>query len=293
MIGLIGHNSSLGFPSLFNMAGSLFAQRSMRMNALAFNQSMNKLATGLRINRGADDPAGLIASENLRATLAALDAETNANVRASNIATTADGALSQVSGLLTEAKTLVTANANSAGITAEEKAANQLQIDSIMSTVNRLANTTSFGGQKLLTGEATISASGKSLAISSSSTGNLGKTIDGATTYTLADLKTGGNLTASTANGSLASKVIDQAINDVSTQRAKIGAFDKNTLQTRIATIETSREQMLNAVSMIRDTDYAMEVSRKARFDLLKQSSIMMLNKANRKSLISTFSVLA
>jgi len=284
VIGKIGFGSS----SSFNI-GSLHAQRAMRMNALAFDQSLNKLATGLRINRGVDDPAGLIASENLRATLAALDAETNANVRASNIASTADGALSQVSGLLTEAKTLVNANANEAGISAEEKAANQLQIDSILSTVDRLSNGTSFGGQKLLTGNATIAASGKSLAISSSSTGSIGKTVDGSTTYTLADLKTGGDV----STAALASKVIEQAITDVSTQRAKIGAFDKNTLQTRLATIETSREQMLSAVSMIRDTDYAMEVSRAARYDLLKQSSILMLNKSNRKTLISTFSVLA
>lgn len=285
MIGNTGITSSS-----FNSIASLQAQRALRMNALAFNQSMNRLGTGLRINSGKDDPAGLIASESLRATLAALDAETNANVRASNIASTADGALGEVSGLLTEAKRLVTANANEAGLSPEEKSANQLQIDSILSTVDRLANTTSFGGQKLLTGEATIAASGKSLPIASSSTGNIGKTVEGTSTYTLADLKTGGAVVNTAA---LASAVISQAISDVSTQRAKIGAFDKNTLQTRIATIETSREHMLNAVSMIRDTDYAMEVSRNARFELLKTSSMLMLSKANKKTAISTFSVLA
>ncbi|CAN5516827.1 N/A [soil metagenome] len=286
MIGNIGLNSS------FN-SGSLSAQRSLRTNALAFNQSLNKLASGFKINRGAANPAGLIASENLRSTLAALDAETNANVRASNVARTADGALSQVSGLLTEAKTLVNANANSAGISAEEKAANQLQIDSILSTVDRLSNTTSFGGQKLLTGNASIAASGKSLAINSASTGSIGKTVDGATTYTLADLKSGASLNAATGSAALANQLIDRAISDISTQRAKIGSFDKHTLQTRIATIETSREQMLSAISTIRDTDYAAEVSRNARFDLLKQSSILALNKSNRKTLISTFSVTA
>jgi len=279
--------------SSFNTAGSLLAQRSLRMNALAFNQSLNRLGTGLRINSGADDPAGLLASESLRATLAALDAETNANVRASNIASTADGALGEVSGLLTEAKKLVNANANQAGITAEEKSANQFQIDSILSTVDRLANTTSFSGQKLLTGNATITASGKSLPIDSATSSSLGKTVDNSTHYTLADLKAGGALSGSSANLAIASKVITQAINDVSTQRAKIGAFDKHTLQTRIATIETSREHMLSAVSMIRDTNYAMEVSRNARYDLLKTSSMLMLGKANKRTAISTFSILA
>ena len=250
---------------------------------------MTQLATGLRINRGSDDPAGLIASERLGQTLAVLDAETSANERASDQAGAADGALGQVSDLLGQAKALVSANANSAGLSADEKSANQVEIDSILSTVDRLSNTTSFGGQKLLDGNATITASGKSLPIATASTASIGKTVDGSTTYTLADLKSGGTV----STGSLASKVIEQAIGDVSTQRAKIGAFDKNTLQTRIATIETSREQMLSAVSMIRDTDYAMEVSRAARFDLLKQSSMLMLTKSNRKTLISTFSVLA
>src|SRR5688572_21110654 len=190
----------IGISSFNNIGSSLLAQRALRMNVLAFNQSMNRLGSGLRINSAVDNPAGLIAAENLRATLSALDAETNANVRASNIAATADGALGEISGLLGEAKRLVHANANEAGLSAEEKAGNQLQIDSIMGTVDRLANTTSFGGQKLLTGSTTISASGKSLAISASTTVHLGKTIDTSTTYTLADLKSGGALTGSASN---------------------------------------------------------------------------------------------
>jgi flagellin-like hook-associated protein FlgL len=277
--------------SSFNVGSSLLAQRALRTNTLAFNQSMNRLGSGLRINSGKDDPAGLIAGESLRATLAALDAETNANVRASNIATTADGALGEISGLLGEAKRLVHANANEAGLSAEEKAANQMQIDSIVSTVDRLANTTSFGGQKLLNGSATIAASGKSLAINSVTSTSIGKTTESSVDYSLGDKKSGGALAG--AGGSLAGKVIDQAINDISTQRATIGSFDKHTLQTRIATIETSREQMLSAISTIRDADYAMEVSRRARFDLLKSSSMLMLGKANRNTPISTFSILA
>jgi flagellin len=257
------------------------------MNALKLSQSMHRLASGSRINRGADDPAGLIASQSLYATLAALDAETTANERASQRATTADAALGEVSGLLTEAKTLVAANANEAGLTPEEKAANQLQIDSILSSVDRLAGTTSFASQKLLDGSATISASGKSLAISSTATANIGSTEVGGQTYKLSDIKGGKNANAAVA-------VVDQAIKDVATQRAKVGAFDKHTLQTRIANIANSREQLLSAVSMIADTNYAAEASNNMRLQFLQQASYSNMRSINRRRTGgSTFSVLA
>ncbi|MGH7179922.1 MAG: flagellin [Tepidisphaeraceae bacterium] len=265
------------------------AQRTARLNSLALSRSMQRLATGRRINRGADDPAGLIASEQLNATLAHLDAETRANERTHSIASTADGALSEVSGLLTEAKRLQTANANDAGLRAEEKSANQMQIDSILSTVDRISNTTSFNGQKLLTGTATLSSSGKSMTINGTSTASIGDvTIDG-TAYTLSDVKTGGRLEG---NAQGAAQSIDAAIKQVSTLRGKIGAFDKYTVQSRIRTIASSREQITSAVSMIRDTDYAAETSANMRYQLLQAVSMRTLKMASQRRR-STFSILA
>jgi flagellin len=131
---------------------SLIAQRVLRKNNDSLNVSLERLSTGLKINRGADNPAGLIASENLRAEKAGLSQAINNAQRASNIIGTAEGGLSEVSSLLTELAGLVNEAANKGGLSNEEVEANQLQVDSILSTINRIADSTSFQGIKLLNG---------------------------------------------------------------------------------------------------------------------------------------------
>src|SRR5882757_9889452 len=117
---------------------SLIAQRVFRKNSETLNTSLERLSTGLKINTGADNPAGLIASENAQ--------------RASNIIGTAEGGLNEVSSLLNELQGLVGSTANSGGLSLEEKQANQLQVDSILRTINRISASNSFQGKKLLNG---------------------------------------------------------------------------------------------------------------------------------------------
>src|SRR5919112_4883034 len=139
---------------------SLIGQRVLRRNTDAVNTSLQRLSTGLKINSGADNPAGLIASENLRAEKAGiLQAIDNAE-RASNIIGTAEGGLTEVSSLLTELQALVSQSANTGGLSQEEKAANQLQVDSILGTINRIAGSTAFQGAKLLNGNYAYATSG-------------------------------------------------------------------------------------------------------------------------------------
>src|SRR5688500_9059902 len=131
---------------------SLIAQRVLKKNNSALNTSLERLSTGLKINKGADNPAGLIASENLRSEKAGISQAINNAERASNIIGTAEGGLSEVSSLLTELTSLVGQAANSGGLSTEEVQANQLQVDSILSTINRIAGSTAFQGTKLLNG---------------------------------------------------------------------------------------------------------------------------------------------
>ncbi|HVT89726.1 MAG TPA: flagellin [Tepidisphaeraceae bacterium] len=139
---------------------SLIAQRVLGKNNNALNQSLQRLSTGLKINSGADDPAGLIASENLRSEQVGITtAIDNAN-RANNIIGTAEGGLSEVSSLLTQLQSLVSQASNSGGLSPEELQANQLQVDSILSTVNRIAQSTAFQGKKLLNGNYDYTTSG-------------------------------------------------------------------------------------------------------------------------------------
>jgi flagellin len=268
-------------------------QQAFQFNSLRRAQLFAQLSSPLRINRASDDPVGLIASQSLGRTLAALDTETSTNERASAQANTADGALGQISDLLVQAKSLVTANANTGGLSADEKSANQLQIDSILSTVNRLSSTTSFGGQKMLDGTATLKASGKSFAIPSAATTNLGTTNIGGTTYTLSDLTTGKPLNTLGTNGASAGTVIDQAINDISTQRANLGAFDRNTLEPRIDAIATSRAQLLSAVSSLQDTDFTLAAIQQSHDQVLQTSSLASLLQGIGHRRISTFSFFA
>lgn len=147
---------------------SLIAQRVLGQNNASLNTSLERLSTGVKINRGKDDPAGLIASENLRSEQKGLNqAITNAD-RADQVVNIAEGGLQEVSGLLTELQGLLTNTASAAGLSVEEKNANQLQIDSIIQTIDRVASSTSFQGIKLLNGNFDFKLSGLGSGITDS-----------------------------------------------------------------------------------------------------------------------------
>ncbi len=141
---------------------SMLAQRTLKQQNDLLTTSLERLSTGLRINRGSDDPAGLIASENLRAEKAAITAAISNAERADQVVNIAEGGLVEISNLLTELESLVDTSANDAGLSAEEKEANQLQVDSILQTIDRIANSTSFEGIKLLNGTYAYTTSGVS-----------------------------------------------------------------------------------------------------------------------------------
>jgi flagellin len=141
---------------------SLIASNSLAANQTALQTSLERLSTGYRINSGADDPAGLIADQSLKSEQAATQAALTNAQNASNIVGTADGALGEVSNLLVSLQGLVGNAANTAGLSQDEKNADQLQVDSILSTVNRIANSTTFDGVNLLNGTYGYTTSGLS-----------------------------------------------------------------------------------------------------------------------------------
>ncbi len=114
--------------------------------------SLERLASGVRINRGADDPAGIIISQSLRAEISAVGQAISNSQRAANVIATTEGALNEVAALLNDTKQKIVQSANVGAISAEEIRANQLQIDDAVRSITRIANTTTFGGRKLLNG---------------------------------------------------------------------------------------------------------------------------------------------
>jgi len=139
---------------------SLIAQNNLAKTNRDLSTSLQRLSTGLRINRGADDPAGLIVSERLRSEIKGVGQAIDNSERAVNVIATAEAALQEISTLLTETKALIIQAANTGAFSKEEIEANQLQIDSAIDSITRISGTTSFAGLKLLNGSLDYLTSG-------------------------------------------------------------------------------------------------------------------------------------
>ncbi|WP_428388823.1 flagellin [Mucisphaera sp.] len=113
---------------------------------------LERLSTGLKINRGADNPAGLIVSERLRNEIQAVGQSIDNIERASNVIATTESALQEINDLLVSMKSLVVEAANTGAFSNEEIRANQLQIDSAVDSITRISNTASFAGLQMLNG---------------------------------------------------------------------------------------------------------------------------------------------
>lgn len=139
---------------------SLTARVGLSKSQKSLDSTLQRLSTGLKINSGADDPAGLIASEGLRSEISGINQAIDNSTRAGNVISTAEGALGEVANLLLNIKSLVVQAANSGGMSQEEIEANQLQVNSAIDSITRISNTASFAGLKLLNGSLDYVSSG-------------------------------------------------------------------------------------------------------------------------------------
>jgi len=139
---------------------AMTAQRGLAKSQKTLNDTLQRLSTGLRINRGADDPAGLIASEGLRSEISGINQAMDNSQRASNVIATAEGSLSEVASLLLNIKSLVVQAANGGALSQAEIEANQLQVDSAVDSITRISNTTTFAGLHLINGSLDYVTSG-------------------------------------------------------------------------------------------------------------------------------------
>ena len=135
------------------------ALRNVGVTGMEYQKSITRLSTGLRINSAADDPAGLIISENFRAQISGIDQAIRNNQDAVNYAKTAEGALDEVNRLLRDARSLSVAAGNTGTLSSVQIQANQNQLNSIVNSISRIAQQTQFGNKKLLDGSAGVGAS--------------------------------------------------------------------------------------------------------------------------------------
>jgi flagellin len=139
---------------------SVIAQAHLARNQNELGLRLERLSTGLRINRGKDDPAGLIISERIRSDLQGVDQGIKNSTRASAMISTTEGALAEINDLLNSIRSLIVQSANTGAASQAERDANQLQIDSAIDSITRISNTASFGGLKLLNGTLDYNLSG-------------------------------------------------------------------------------------------------------------------------------------
>lgn len=137
---------------------ALTALRNLQTNATGYQQSISRLSSGMRINTAADDPAGLIISEGMRAQIAGINQAMRNSQDAINMSKTAEGALNEVQRLLNDMRALAVNSANTAVVDSNTLQANQSQIRSSIASINRIAEQTQFGTKKLLDGTAGVLA---------------------------------------------------------------------------------------------------------------------------------------
>jgi flagellin len=254
------------------------AYRNLSVSDNQMSKQLEKLSSGFRINRAADDAAGLSISEGLRSQVGGLKVATRNAQDAISVVQTAEGALSEVTSMVQRMRDLAV-QANSSALDDDAKAASQAEITELVGEIDRIADTTSFGKQKLLDGGFTAKSfqiganSGEELAIS---IGDMHASKLGATGIASIDLTAaGGAATAITA--------LDDALKTVTTQRASLGA-SQNRFEHTINNLNTTVENLSASESRIRDADMAQEMVSFTRSQILSQAGTAMLSQANQSS---------
>ena len=270
---------------VFNNIASLNAQRILGQNNDRLAQSVERIASGIRINRGADDAAGLAISEALRSDIRALrQGIRNANDGISLI-NVAEGALNEQSGILIRLRELAS-QAATGTVGSTERATIQLEFSALRNEVDRIAATTEFNGQKLVDGSlANTVASGNQILIqigidsTADSRINLNTEVNlSAVTSTTLSIDV---LSVTTAGAALtALDQINSAIATVTAGRGAIGAV-QNRLVRAVSNQAISVENLQAAESAIRDADIAQEVAELTRNQILVQTAVSSVGQAN------------
>jgi flagellin len=255
---------------------SLNAQRQLFNSGQALNTSFERLSSGFRINRAADDAAGLQISDRLTSQVQGLDqAVRNAN-DAISLTQTAEGALGEVTTSLQRIRTLAVQSQNGINGSADRLAL-QKEVSALKSEITRISSDTQFGKTDILKG--TFSATFLVGA-------NGGQTIDVALKQTGGYGASGLSLTATTVatvgGASAALAAIDSAISTIGGARADLGAL-QNRFQSTIRNVSNISENISAARSQIRDTDFATETAELTRNQIVQQASLSVLSQANQR----------
>jgi flagellin len=254
---------------------ALNTHRQLAFNNTNTQKSLEKLSSGLRINRAGDDAAGLAISEKMRGQIRGLEQASRNAQDGISLIQTAEGALNETHSILQRMRELAVQSSNDTNDDTIDRVAIQAEVDSLIAEVDRIATDTEFNGKKLLNGsigtfEFHVGANaGQAITLTTA-------TMDVATL----------NLTGLDVNDQVAADAaittIQAAIDDVSTERSNYGAV-QNRLEHTINNLNTASENLTASESRIRDVDMAKEMMEFTKNNILSQAAQSMLAQANQQ----------
>ena len=258
------------------------AHRNMGVNNNNAAKAMEKLSSGLRINRAGDDAAGLAISEKMRGQIRGLDQASRNAQDGISLIQTAEGALNETTNILQRMRELSVQAANDTNATTD-RVAIKTELIALQDEITRIADTTKFNGKNLINSAAS-SASALNIQVGANSgegikitLANMAASVIGVTTELVATISAG-----SAGDANKLTTAIDNALVKVSTQRAKFGAI-QNRLEHTIKNVDNTSENLQAAESRVRDVDMAKEMMNYSKNNILNQAAQSMLAQANQQ----------
>ena len=257
------------------------AHRNMGVNNNNAAKAMEKLSSGLRINRAGDDAAGLAISEKMRGQIRGLDQASRNAQDGISLIQTAEGALNETTNILQRMRELSVQAANDTNATTDRQAI-KTELIALQDEITRIADTTKFNGKNLINSAASKASlsiqvganSGEGIKITLA---NMAASVIGVTTTLVSNISAG-----SSTDANKLTTAIDTALVKVSTQRAKFGAI-QNRLEHTIKNVDNTSENLQAAESRVRDVDMAKEMMNYSKNNILNQAAQSMLAQANQQ----------
>ena len=282
------------------------AHRNLLKNDRALSKSLERLASGQKVNRAADDPAALVISEHMRAQVSGMEQAIRNNEVAISLVQTAEGSMNEISSILVSLRQRAISAANVGASDRDMIDANQAEIENALASIDRVVSTTQFGHYRLLDGtnaaKTTTNEDG-SITTKEGLRFHVGPNAEHMASTSIRDMSTNQLGRATVVEGELPNKsnfmsladidvrneqgaqdalaIIDQSLTEVATVRGELGAFQKHTLESNLTSLQVAAENMTAAESTIRDTDMAQELATFTRNQIMTQSATAQLAQAN------------
>ena len=256
---------------------ALNSLRNLQITGSSISKSLERLSSGLRINRAADDAAGLAISESLKSDIRALDVAVRNAGDGISLVQTAEGALDEVSSMLIRMRELAT-QARNGTVTAQQRTYLDAEFQTLAEEITRIGQSTDFNGVQLLDG----SSGTLNIQVGIGTTVTDGIGVDLSTSFTAAGLGLAGVNIADDPDTAATDPLtaLADALDRLNAGRASLGAI-QNRLESSIRVNMNLSENLTAANSRIRDVDVASETSRMTSYQILQQAGISILSQAN------------